>query len=926
MNGRTSNTSWHGILAVLFCLGLLVCLLPHRAEAAQGYGTWNINTGYGNKNLMPVNPNEPEMTSFTCSSVAYQGDKSFDITPAMRSAMRTILTSAALISMGKWDREKWSSDEDGTPDSLADEDNMGFPTGSDGLRKYLALEKAAFLKEIDGKKGTVSLWSYPDHRKFFDESKGSQTRVLWSKSEDGDDEIWLDFDHDGKREESNISDYLPFTVKEGEFMASLINPKATKWLMALNWNKIPDGCLDAEFNSFNDVGLSDLWDSPTTFVNELVVNGLLKTVSAVYEGVSEPAYKWAFVTPHTERGDLMWDLEDNCADQDRKTNFCQGGTPLGFNKNNVSDKGDRPFYIDAAAAMGWLTTGLYFIILFAAAIVFMFRGNRSQTLNLMKLGPRILLALLLTIAAPFVIGAAITASNYSVNAFLSFAGADVMSTFNLILSLAGFLVDPPSSPLTPEDYFMSIINLLVAIVATFAAVLMFFGSLLRQLILIVLIILSPIAIFCSISDTWRPKFIRWMRALGVVIFLPVATAMVLTIGMVINPLSGSTGSEYVNGSGFGSQVAELVGVSGGTVKGTIGVMMVLLTALAMALVLKSGLSVAITNKSLTSNMGRALQIAAPMAAAIPGVGVGGVAALNKLGGTMTSSDRGSASLIPGGREGGGGGMTGAVAGMIGSKSEAWVSRNSPEAVQKRHKQSAWSKKLEGYTQNRQRRQDDKIKEGWAYDDPSRTNQDFMARRVAIDPTTGQTMFNPDGTVKTETYYRPTTQRMDADKAREAHMEIARIRKAGVDNHWSADQVKQRIQSELGLAGVDAIHQDGEGNFIAAYTQDGYDRSRGQKTAAERISEAQSIHNSGRVANTNESLADVNERLHEAVSNNVAATMESVDALDANTARTKENTEATHRNTSSTDRNSYETRANIGATKDLADKMEDLIND
>jgi len=428
-------------------------------------------------------------------------------------------------------------------------------------------------------------------------------------------------------------------------LANMVNIKVSAPLYLAY--SVPEGC-GLNPIAGTSVHFLDLINDPGTFFTDLILYIPTNLAQQSFNFLQPYAFIWTFWTPHTERGDTLFNVASGCAptyytsgpNEGRQSNTqevandCASGQPLGFDKTNNVDapsSGHDPWYISMAIFLQWFVSGFYFIILFAAAVLYMVRGNRNTQLNVLYLVPKLLAAALLTMFAPFLIGALVTFSNLFVVTLFSYGTqrsigniTDILAQSNTYITVAGPLVS-------------QLIQCLVAAFVVFFFAMFILGSLVRQLVLMALVIAAPLAAFCLIVPKWSHNFNKYIRILVVTIFTPPLMAFILKLGIAINPIVIQ-----------GEAVDDLTGL--------IGLLLMVATLWAMTKVLKLSASVATGsasfNKSLTGRgMGRLGEMAGM--ARIAGVGgplnplLGGAAHALNAGARIGNASEGvGASLIP----------------------------------------------------------------------------------------------------------------------------------------------------------------------------------------------------------------------------------------------------------------------------------------
>jgi hypothetical protein len=270
--------------------------------------------------------------------------------------------------------------------------------------------------------------------------------------------------------------------------------------------------------------------------------------AAAYDFIQPSAFKYTFYTPQTQLGDLFWNSTPTCGPGDD----CRNGQPLGADTEVGASAGDKPWFLAAAQFVQWIVSGAFFLVLFASATLFIIRGNRSTSLRLMEILPRMLLSVLLAVFAGALIGALITFSNLLVGTIFGFTGDQAIANINTFLLQAGNIVGGP-------QLFQNLVALLVGALTTFYFLIFVLFTLARQLILVGAIILAPLAAFSLIVPRWKGSLQIYLRALLTVIFMPVVLSFILVVGMEINPLVNNPEGSY------------------GELQGALGLMLMLVT-------------------------------------------------------------------------------------------------------------------------------------------------------------------------------------------------------------------------------------------------------------------------------------------------------------------------------------------------------------
>lgn len=268
-------------------------------------------------------------------------------------------------------------------------------------------------------------------------------------------------------------------------------------------------------------------------------------VREVYNFLQPKAFVYTFWTPHVERGDTMFNTKvkqcreervgsnrtDGSAVQGSGQDGCRGVTPLGFSNSNLKEDGSKSVYMQIAFFLQWLVSGTYFVIMFAAAVVYMVRGSKSASFNVMHIIPRIIVSVILTMFGPWLIGMGIYLSNTFVQVLFDYNDQATVGALNAILNATPVLIGMGES-----DFLARILQVLVGSFTAFFYAIFLIGAVVRNLALILLIAIMPLAAFCLIVPAWQHRFALFVRTTLAVIFVPAIMAFILKLGLSINPL------------------------------------------------------------------------------------------------------------------------------------------------------------------------------------------------------------------------------------------------------------------------------------------------------------------------------------------------------------------------------------------------------
>jgi hypothetical protein len=289
----------------------------------------------------------------------------------------------------------------------------------------------------------------------------------------------------------------------------------------------------------NSGGITGIVKHTGDFITNMFFDMFDKTVGSLYGVVSPLAFKWAFWTPHTERGDTIFDANFDCTKNSKDTNWCNTakGTSNGFsvsNRNPVNQKVSKaPIWVRYSIIAQWLVSGLYFIILFGGAVIYMFRGHKLTAYNVIHMLPRLLLSVMLTAFSSYLIGMLITISNdLVVSLFQNQAATNSIRSLNDLAS--------STSALTGASLVGRVVGAIVTVFALWFLTWILLLSLARQLLLAVLVMLAPIALFCLIVPRWQHRFKQFFRLILAVLLVPPIIALILRVGVAINPSINSS--------------------------------------------------------------------------------------------------------------------------------------------------------------------------------------------------------------------------------------------------------------------------------------------------------------------------------------------------------------------------------------------------
>lgn len=587
-NATKNHLTFAKIVFLLTCVAtLLVSMIPTQTEAAtnNNYGPWFAKpkkhgsaAGF-QANVQPFNDNNTaEMLSFACvMKDGTQLENDYDSSKLLAEINRY----ATKVYAGKLESNDFAKDDSGVK-MLP---NMGFPNGKKGMRKWLKLMQTA-LK--DGNKDMAVIYSLKKNMSIVKSSDQDNSAYLMPA---GDDEKY-GFKWDYK--DFNLGNLIPIKIKKvgpipigidlgpdspfadklkaaginpDDFRKSrrrladnMLNPNANNPLQLLD--NIPDGCMVSVIDGSTEVGFKDLLAGNIgEVVMDLILTPFAQVSEMSFNFFAPLAFKYSFWTPHSERGDLMWSVAASCDNKTvtdfsargvnryKKGDYCTSNfQPLGFSKSRTNLNKQTSVYLNIARFLQWLVSGLYFLIIFTSAVMFIARGNRpGSAMNAFTVIPRIIIAVLLTVFSTFLIGAVISFANFLVLSIYNEGGSSSIQVINVVLQLAGPIIGA-------DDIFQKFFSTVVTSMATWMLFMFLITAVFRQIVLLLLIVVAPLAFFSIVSPNWERNFARWWKALIGVAFIPVIAAFVLKISIMVNPLT-------LNPQGaFGNPIQGLIGI------------------------------------------------------------------------------------------------------------------------------------------------------------------------------------------------------------------------------------------------------------------------------------------------------------------------------------------------------------------------------
>ena len=311
-----------------------------------------------------------------------------------------------------------------------------------------------------------------------------------------------------------------------------------------------------------------LFKNPGRFIAQLLCFLPAIVGAMVFTTLSNSAFGMALTTPHSERGDTVFNnfsagASSGAASSSSSTVLTSSGgngkvsnnlgavagkyscsgsgsatdTQLGFSCANTKAANQSAPWVKAASAMRSALSAVYGVIVIAVALMYLFRRNAQSQYNLKVLLPRLFLAVMLTMAAPYLIGMVITFSNWIVQGlFASLPGSVPQQLMQAVSNLTQ-TNDLESAFGLVGVYFSMMIPTILLLLIDAVMLYLLAVALGKQIILIFLILLTPIACLSFVfRDHGKHLFALWTKGILAVAAVPVAMAAVLVTGLMLASL------------------------------------------------------------------------------------------------------------------------------------------------------------------------------------------------------------------------------------------------------------------------------------------------------------------------------------------------------------------------------------------------------
>lgn len=305
-------------------------------------------------------------------------------------------------------------------------------------------------------------------------------------------------------------------------------------------------------------GFIEMLKSPGQFMARLILSIAAAPFLPIYEGTQYWAIGMNLTTPHSERGDTLFDVvsgvyasktkpdsranvsncgsgaQSMCDVQWVTSNDCDQRGTCGYNKERARDpnKGDSRPWISLAKSFRNLTSALYGIIVIAVCLIYLWRKSPGSAYDLKVILPRLFGAALLALMIPMLIGIFITTSNFLTQSIVAGGDGSVPAQINQAIwataqndgsggNVTGFL----------ESIVYSFLPVMLLIWFSWCYVVMIVCAIVRQFALFGVIVAAPFACVAMILERSQHIAAYWLRALVAVVTLPVVQAIILVLGL-----------------------------------------------------------------------------------------------------------------------------------------------------------------------------------------------------------------------------------------------------------------------------------------------------------------------------------------------------------------------------------------------------------
>ena len=385
-----------------------------------------------------------------------------------------------------------------------------------------------------------------------------------------------------------------------EIAASRLIPNPQRPSSFDNWSELyadvqsnPDigGCDSQRDDLFDQLGslapkFSDIFNGNIgIFIVKLLVWPMLVFGGFLFSNLASTALGFSLTTPHSERGDTLNDAYGIYANNSKvkveRTTSCtpdrtvkdadgkvipgqykcrkigsgnqvitcsstkkdQNVNQLGFNCANALKKENKSSWLAVTNSLQITLSSVYGIMVVVSALAYLFKRNSDSAYNLKKVLPRIFGAVLIGISAPFFIGMLITLSNWIVQGLLVGNSASVPTLISQVLSgIAGGSGGLSDNAAGITGVLLMPVILIIISVLLVALLLLAIG---KQLALILLLIITPLACVSLVVPSMRGLFSIWLKGLLVVCAISPVQAGILTFGLELSKAFQAAGGSVV---------------------------------------------------------------------------------------------------------------------------------------------------------------------------------------------------------------------------------------------------------------------------------------------------------------------------------------------------------------------------------------------
>lgn len=328
---------------------------------------------------------------------------------------------------------------------------------------------------------------------------------------------------------------------------------------------------------------TDIFKEPAGFIARIFMFLPCLIAYGIWEVVGEIALQATFTTPHSERGDTIVDtiaaerkiskgIQGKCSNKGcsyaetrvvcknvrtptgsasvpsaRGTKTLQKGentAQLGFKCSNALSvkKQQSNVWIAIAKAFRNILSALYGVIVIGIALMYLFRRDPSAAYDVKVVLPKVLVAVVLSAAAPYIIGLCITSANWFVQGILSgTAGTipnEVTAAILNVKDMSGTLGGNGFFTSIPGQLAEVIFPVIILCVVAFVTLALLVVAVLKQLALIALIVATPFACLSFVFIKWQGMFSMWVRGLVAITAIPIIQALLMRTGIGMAEMIG----------------------------------------------------------------------------------------------------------------------------------------------------------------------------------------------------------------------------------------------------------------------------------------------------------------------------------------------------------------------------------------------------